>query len=156
MKTSASSILLALAALATAQDLPPDLPSCVQVCAQPYFVTSSGYTTFAGCDVRNVACVCANKQFISEISCCISKSCSAGDQKAAADFGGNLCSQVSLPGTPPLPSIASCAAGNGTSATSTSVPATTVTGSMTTLASPTVTGATAASRNPTIRGRAAR
>jgi hypothetical protein len=126
-----------------------------QACAQPYFIITPNYSTFAGCDVRDVACVCASQQFIFEISCCISKSCSSGDQESTSDFATNLCSQVSIPGTPPLPTVASCPT-NTTSSTSTYIPATSVTSETTVLAYPTVTAAGYAKRNPTIRGRVVR
>ncbi|KAG9234826.1 hypothetical protein BJ875DRAFT_483846 [Amylocarpus encephaloides] len=121
MKTFMGSILLAFVALASGQDLPSDLPPCAKACAIPYF--SSSYGEFANCNVRDVACVCTNKSFISDISCCIAQSCSAEDQETTYDFANNLCSQVVIPGTPPLPSSASCSS-SSTSEPSTSTPST--------------------------------
>ncbi|TVY82478.1 GPI-anchored CFEM domain protein [Lachnellula suecica] len=100
-------LLTALAALTTAQnpgDLPSQLPACAQSCASPYF-TASG-TTFAGCYYKDVSCVCSMSDFIIAISCCIATSCNAADQQITIAFAQNLCGQVSLPGTPPLPSTA--------------------------------------------------
>lgn len=42
----------------------------------------------------NVKCICSNKQFLSEIACCIAPVCSAAEQTEAVNFA----SQVSFPG----------------------------------------------------------
>ncbi|CAG8949501.1 hypothetical protein HYFRA_00007731 [Hymenoscyphus fraxineus] len=143
MKVFASSFLLAIVAMVSAQDLPPDLPACAQACALPYF--DSTFEKFAGCPARAVACVCTNTDFVAEISCCIYQNCTAAEQQTSVDFGNNLCSQVVLPGTPPLPSSASCPASSSPTPTPTptpypsSPPAVTVTVSPSACSAPTST-----------------
>ncbi|RDL38038.1 uncharacterized protein BP5553_05471 [Venustampulla echinocandica] len=101
-------ITLALAALVSSQSLPTELPDCAKSCALLHF-TSNG-SSFADCDSKDVSCICSNGAFVSSISCCIFSNCNTEDQEVVVEFAQNLCSQVVIPGTPDLPSSASCPA----------------------------------------------
>ncbi|KAF4627134.1 hypothetical protein G7Y89_g11019 [Cudoniella acicularis] len=105
MKTT-SFLVLALSAIAFAQDFPAELPDCSKVCAKPYFASNN--TMFATCAVNDVACICTNTAFVNKISCCIFSNCNADDQAIVVDFATNLCTQVDVSGTPTLPTAASC------------------------------------------------
>ncbi|KLU88883.1 hypothetical protein MAPG_07864 [Magnaporthiopsis poae ATCC 64411] len=87
MKTSAVLAALALAVATNAQTA-GDLPKCAQDCANQFLLNGIG-----NCG-RDPKCICSNKSFIGDISCCISKpgGCNAEDQKKAIVYAAQLCS----------------------------------------------------------------
>ncbi|KAK6376594.1 hypothetical protein LTS17_007189 [Exophiala oligosperma] len=62
------------------------------------------------------ACICTTKSFITDISCCIYKSCDASDQQAALAYAHSICDPVG--GSTLLPASAGCAANSTSPATS--------------------------------------
>ncbi|KAJ9151071.1 hypothetical protein NKR19_g5042, partial [Coniochaeta hoffmannii] len=71
---------------------------------------------------REIGCICANKDFISAISCCLINECDAADQQKAIDFAQQLCqaNQVSVPNTVVCTSTSSSGAAGATTTTSSS------------------------------------
>jgi len=63
------------------------VPTCGQSCLTKYI--SGG--NIAGCSSLNVACICSNQSFLSDVACCLSVSCDAADQQIATNFADNLC-----------------------------------------------------------------
>ena len=65
------------------------------------------YTTgdaIAGCGQLNAACICANKDFLSDIACCLAGSCSPEDQAKAVTFAQQICTANGIT----VPSAVSC------------------------------------------------
>ncbi|KAF9886215.1 hypothetical protein FE257_011938 [Aspergillus nanangensis] len=94
--------LVALLSGAAAQDL-GDLPDCAKSCATGAIPQH--------CELIDIGCICGDKSFITNISCCVAKACSA-----VIDFATQLCKGG---GITDLPKSASCPAG-GDTATETS------------------------------------
>ncbi|KAK4130077.1 hypothetical protein BT67DRAFT_446044 [Trichocladium antarcticum] len=88
------------------------IPPCAQPCADSFMQGGIG-----DCG-SNVKCICSNKQFLSEIACCIAPVCNAAEQTEAVNFASQLCKGA---GVTDLPTAVSCT----TSAAKTSSPATT-------------------------------
>ncbi|RAL09464.1 CFEM domain-containing protein [Aspergillus homomorphus CBS 101889] len=108
------------------------LPPCARECATGAIPKT--------CQLIDVGCICGTKSFISDMSCCVAKSCSPEDEKAALAFAVQLCSGAGVTG---LPSSASCANSiTSTNATSASVTSFTATapGKSTASATTTLTG----------------
>ncbi|KKK12172.1 hypothetical protein P175DRAFT_0502766 [Aspergillus ochraceoroseus IBT 24754] len=110
------SIALALATVlstAAAQSM-TGLPDCAKTCATGAIPSK--------CNMIDVECICGTKTFITDISCCVAKKCSASDQKAALEFAQEICSGA---GVTDLPSSATCE--NSTSTTAAATTSTTTT-----------------------------
>lgn len=150
MKTFTLALPLALASLSLAQL--QGLPTCAQSCANIFLNGGIG-----NCG-RDAACICADKDFISAISCCLIGACNADDQQKAIDFAQQICqaNQVSVPNTVVCTSTSSSggaasttsssstspATNSASTTTSTTTSATTSTGSSTTSASSTTSTGT--------------
>ncbi|KAF2405563.1 hypothetical protein EJ06DRAFT_30323 [Trichodelitschia bisporula] len=94
----AAFLIAALAASVIAQT--PDLsqlPKCATSCV------GTGLTT-TGCSNINVNCICASKDWINTLSCCVSKACSEDDQKKTIQFAHDICAPAGVA----LPSAAGC------------------------------------------------
>ncbi|RAK82446.1 CFEM domain-containing protein [Aspergillus fijiensis CBS 313.89] len=108
------------------------LPVCARECATGAIPKT--------CQSIDVGCICGTKSFISDMSCCVAKSCSPQDEKAALGFTVQLCSGA---GVTDLPSSASCAnsvtSTNATSASTTTSPVNS-SGNSTASATTTLTG----------------
>jgi len=110
MRLQAFSVVAAIACTVFAQDL-TQLPPCASKC-----VGTSLSTT--GCGQLNVTCICASKDWISGLSCCVAQACSAADIDKTVKFAQNIC----LPAGVTIPSTVSCStagpsATGGTNAT---------------------------------------
>ncbi|OJK00558.1 hypothetical protein ASPACDRAFT_1856124 [Aspergillus aculeatus ATCC 16872] len=108
------------------------LPACARECATGAIPKT--------CQSIDVGCICGTKSFISDMSCCVAKSCSPQDEKAALGFAVQLCDGA---GVTDLPSSASCANSvTSTNATSASTPTSPVnsSGNSTVSATTTFTG----------------
>ncbi|ROW00962.1 hypothetical protein VSDG_02701 [Cytospora chrysosperma] len=107
------------------------LPTCAQQCATEQF--SGGSYGDCGTDP---ACICADPEFISTISCCLVDACNAADQQAAISFAQQMCAAngVTVQSTVSCATAAATgtsAAGSSSAASSSSAPAsTTGTGSV--------------------------
>ncbi|PYI23367.1 putative CFEM domain protein [Aspergillus violaceofuscus CBS 115571] len=105
------------------------LPACARECATGAIPKT--------CQPIDVGCICGTKSFISDMSCCVAKSCSPQDEKAALGFALQLCSGA---GVTDLPSSASCAnSATSTNATSASTTTSPVNSSGNSTASATIT-----------------
>ncbi|KAK0642012.1 hypothetical protein B0T16DRAFT_394198 [Cercophora newfieldiana] len=102
MKAFSTLFSLALATVAIAQAIPP----CAQGCVDPYLQNGIGD---CGTDAK---CICANKDFITGISCCLADKCPVSDQNVAISFAAQFCGAVGVSG---LPTTVACATASGTS-----------------------------------------
>jgi hypothetical protein len=84
-------------ALTAAQSLLKGLPDCAKDCVG---------NNFGGCSLLDVPCICANKDLINNLSCCVANTCSAADQAAVIKFAKDLCVANGVS----VPTQASCAA----------------------------------------------
>ncbi|KAK0621734.1 hypothetical protein B0T17DRAFT_302236 [Bombardia bombarda] len=82
MKVPAILVSLALATIAVAQA--PTLPECAKECADGFL--TSGIGNCGG----DVACICADSSFISDISCCLVGKCQPPDQSSAIVFASGV------------------------------------------------------------------
>jgi hypothetical protein len=149
MKVPAALLSLALASAVVAQGT-PELPSCAQQCANQFLVGGIGD---CGSDVK---CICANKDFLGSIACCLAGACDQASQDQAVQFALGLCQGV---GVTDLPSSVACTTGSASttapasestsgSATGTETsPATTGTGSAASEATGASATSTTSSRN---------
>ncbi|EGS21204.1 uncharacterized protein CTHT_0030500 [Thermochaetoides thermophila DSM 1495] len=103
MKLSAALVALGLAGAALAQDAQPTLPACAQDCANKFLQEGIGN---CGSDP---ACICANKSFIGDISCCLIGVCDDAAQTAAVIFANSLCSAFKVSDLPTAPSCSTAA-----------------------------------------------
>ncbi|KAG9692064.1 hypothetical protein KCU95_g7679, partial [Aureobasidium melanogenum] len=101
---------LAAATLATAQS--SSIPSCANACISQALP--------ANCNL-DPKCICADANFISTISCCVSTACDVSGQQAALGYAKQICAPV---GVTNLPTSASCAASASSSGTSAAAVAT--------------------------------
>ncbi|KAK6843304.1 hypothetical protein PG990_004775 [Apiospora arundinis] len=92
------------------------LPECSKGCLNN-FVSGSGQQ-IGGCPATDAKCICAKKEFIDGISCCVMDACSKEDQAASITFASTFCGTlgVQVPNVVACPSK-SAAAGSGPSAT---------------------------------------
>jgi len=70
-----------------------------------------------GCPATDAKCICAKKEFIDGISCCVMDACSKDDQAASITFASTFCGTLGVQ----VPNVVSCpsksAAASGPSAT---------------------------------------
>ncbi|KAF2810008.1 uncharacterized protein BDZ99DRAFT_301459 [Mytilinidion resinicola] len=111
MRFSIIAVIAALTSLSTAQSLLDQLPQCARTCVGQ---------NFGGCKTLDIACICGNSDLISNLSCCVSKSCDADDTKTTIEFAAQLCKTYNII----VPSVASCAS----SASATGTPSSTASG----------------------------
>ncbi|KAF1996144.1 hypothetical protein P154DRAFT_525854 [Amniculicola lignicola CBS 123094] len=104
MRFSTVAFLGALSSVALAQSLLDQLPKCAQVCFG---------SNFGGCQTLDIGCICGNAALIAELSCCVSKGCTAKEADATIKFAAGLCQANGIS----VPSAASCAASSGASST---------------------------------------
>ncbi|KAK8137691.1 hypothetical protein PG984_001071 [Apiospora sp. TS-2023a] len=114
----------AFAGLAAAQQSGlGSLPECSKGCLNN-FVSGSGQQ-IGGCPATDAKCICAKKEFIDGISCCVSDACNKADQDASIQFASTFCGTLGVQ----VPNVVSCpsksAAASGASATGGSMPSNT-------------------------------
>jgi hypothetical protein len=84
-------LLLVLSALAWAlpayAQVDGKIPDCAQSCVNDLTSGSS----IGNCPSLDVKCICSSSSFLGNIACCLGKSCSASDQKAAAAYAASIC-----------------------------------------------------------------
>ncbi|KAK4188427.1 hypothetical protein QBC35DRAFT_451245 [Podospora australis] len=97
MKVPAALFSLALATSVAAQGL--ELPTCAQGCANQYLRGGIGN---CGTDAK---CICANREFIDSIACCLDGVCDAPAQTSAIVYASSLCSAF---GVTTLPTAVIC------------------------------------------------
>ncbi|KAE8349141.1 hypothetical protein BDV28DRAFT_141875 [Aspergillus coremiiformis] len=102
-----SLILAACLSTVFAQSL-DGLPNCAKDCATGSIPKQ--------CQPIDVACICGDKSFINNISCCVANKCSKDQQNAVIKFASQICGGA---GINDLPKGASCTSGSS-SATETS------------------------------------
>ncbi|EPS27593.1 hypothetical protein PDE_02536 [Penicillium oxalicum 114-2] len=122
MKFTQFTLAAALLATVTAQGL-DSLPDCSKSCANNAIPASCGL---------DIKCICGDKSFLSNISCCVADKCSQADQETTLKVAKGICAAG---GVTDLPSAISCAS-SGASATATG----TSTGTMTGMSTMTMTG----------------
>ncbi|OCL13334.1 hypothetical protein AOQ84DRAFT_352052 [Glonium stellatum] len=96
MRFVSVALIASLSSFAVAQLL-DGLPKCAQSCVG---------SNFGSCQTLDIKCICSNKDLISSLSCCVSKSCSADDTQKTITFASQLCSTYGIT----VPTIASCPA----------------------------------------------
>lgn len=77
------------------------LPDCAKDCATGSIPKQ--------CQAIDIACICADKSFINNISCCVANKCSKDQQDAVIKFANQICGGA---GVNDLPKSASCASGS--------------------------------------------
>lgn len=138
MRLSLLTIASGLASVTFAQTA-SGVPSCAQPCVAKFTSGSS----IAGCNGVDVACICSNKDFLSDIACCLVNVCDEADQEAATTYAHQICASNGVTNLPPAVSCASSAA----SSTATASGASTAT-SATANAVTTTSSTTASSSSP--------
>ncbi|KAK8089515.1 hypothetical protein PG997_004476 [Apiospora hydei] len=108
--------IAAFAGLAAAQQSGlGSLPECSKGCLNN-FVSGSGQQ-IGGCPATDAKCICAKKEFIDGIACCVSDACNKADQDASIQFASTFCGTLGVQ----VPNVVSCpsksAAASGASAT---------------------------------------
>ncbi|KAG4430433.1 hypothetical protein IFR05_014088 [Cadophora sp. M221] len=129
MKFSLLAVASALASLASAQ-VSGGVPSCAQPCVNQF--TTGGGSEIAGCNRIDVACICSNKDFLSNIACCLVDKCSVEDQQKATDYALAFCKANQVTGLPTAVSCASTASSTGVPTSTNSAATITSGGSSTT------------------------
>jgi hypothetical protein len=104
----------------------------------------------AGCNSVDITCICSNKNFLSDIACCLVNVCSVADQQAATEYAQTLCRTN---GVTNLPSAVSCASTATQSSTAAPSGSTATSGTSTTTTSTSATGS-AATHSTTTSGTA--
>ncbi|KAK3900270.1 hypothetical protein C8A05DRAFT_36107 [Staphylotrichum tortipilum] len=108
MKVPTALLALTLASIAAAQT--PELPKCAQSCADKFLRGGIGN---CGSDP---ACICANKDFLGSIACCLAGVCDGPSQTQAVGFAANLCKGF---GVTDLPTAVACSTASNTGAATT-------------------------------------
>ncbi|GME62752.1 CFEM domain-containing protein [Neofusicoccum parvum] len=131
MRVSAFAAILGYSSLALAQT--QLLPTCAQKCVG---------TDFGGCSTVDVKCICANKELLTGLACCVSTGCNAADQETVINFAQNLCKPQ---GVTDLPTTATCASSASSATSSASSGTASTTASSAASASASATGSAASS-----------
>ncbi|KAG5980087.1 hypothetical protein E4U55_004400 [Claviceps digitariae] len=87
MKSTLITLALATGFVAAQAPQLDKIPKCAYSCVSS-FITGSN---IAGCAPADIACVCSNKEFLSNISCCLQKDCSKDDIQSTIQFAAGLC-----------------------------------------------------------------
>ncbi|KAJ5948451.1 Cell wall protein TIR3 [Penicillium verhagenii] len=111
--------ILALAIVSAANAQLSSLPTCAQTCATNAIPASCGV---------DVACICDNTSFLSDIACCIVGKCTTEEQEETLKAAKGICAAG---GVTNLPSVVACTTGASSSTTGSSA-STTGSGSTTT------------------------
>ncbi|KAK0119181.1 hypothetical protein ONS95_008038 [Cadophora gregata] len=135
----------ALVSLISAQGVTGGVPACAQPCINQF--TSNGGSTIAGCNRIDATCICANKDFLGGIACCLVDKCNLDDQKAATEYALAFCKANQVTGLPTAVSCASTATASTGNPTATGSAAATITSSGANAASTTASGTTSAPAN---------
>ncbi|KAI5808435.1 proline-rich antigen [Pyronema omphalodes] len=90
MKFSVAIILAAVSAIVSAQGL-GDLPPCAALCA------SGALGGMTQCSTTDFKCICSQKDFLTKITECVSKSCDKADQDKTVQFAAGLCKSANAP-----------------------------------------------------------
>ncbi|KAM7189535.1 hypothetical protein V8F33_010013 [Rhypophila sp. PSN 637] len=106
------------------------LPDCAKSCADGFLRNGIGN---CGSDVK---CICADKNFLGDIACCLKGTCPDAEQTSAVAYASTLCVAF---GVTDLPTAVSCAA------SSTSKPASNTAAPTNAAPTPTATGGDASS-----------
>ncbi|KAI9884727.1 MAG: hypothetical protein M1823_003471 [Watsoniomyces obsoletus] len=109
MQLIIASVFAGLLALASAQTTPnlAGLPSCARAC-----VGTS--VNVPGCQGLDIRCICSNRDFLNNISCCIQRSCSAEEQASTIRFASGLCATAGVN----VPTEATCPSGSASASPS--------------------------------------
>jgi len=97
------------------------VPTCGQPCLTKY--TSGG--NIAGCNSLDVACICSNQNFLSDVACCLSVNCDPADQQEATNFADSLCKANGVT----VPTAVVCTSTPAATGSSTTSPSASSTGS---------------------------
>ncbi|KAJ5647591.1 Cell wall protein TIR3 [Penicillium lividum] len=125
MKLTQSVLALATVVLTATAQL-SSLPTCAQSCATNAIPSSCGV---------DVACICGNKSFLSDIACCIVGKCTTAEQEQTLKAAKGICLAG---GVTDLPSTVACT--TGASSTTTASSASTASSQSTTTGTTTATG----------------
>ncbi|CAF9919372.1 MAG: hypothetical protein GOMPHAMPRED_001766 [Gomphillus americanus] len=107
--------LLAFASLLAAVTAQNGVPTCAAGCVR---------NLPSQCATQDIGCICGDSSFITNVSCCVFKSCPQSDQAAALSFALNICQAGGVSLTNTAATCLSTAATTPSSSTS-STPAST-------------------------------
>ncbi|PHH54017.1 hypothetical protein CFIMG_000944RA [Ceratocystis fimbriata CBS 114723] len=110
----ASTIFLAAIAGVVSAQTSTSLPSCATNCVSGF---TSG-STIADCSQGDVACICGNNEFLSQIACCLVDACNEQDQASTLSYASNLCAGFGVT----VPDAIACnTSGSGSNSTTSGV-----------------------------------
>ncbi|KAI9724384.1 MAG: hypothetical protein M1812_000452 [Candelaria pacifica] len=110
MKIAILTFVATLIACVLAQAGTEGLPDCAKGCLG---------SSFGGCKLGDIACICSNKDYLGSIACCISDKCSDAEKKATIAFATSLCSSAGVT----VPQEATCSTATGSASTATNTAA---------------------------------
>ncbi|KAK4100905.1 hypothetical protein N658DRAFT_87441 [Parathielavia hyrcaniae] len=116
MKIPAGLLSLALASAVAAQGS-PELPGCATSCADDFLTGGIG-----DCSNADIACICANDEFLNSIACCLVDVCSEAEQEQAVQFALGICAGS---GVSDLPTAVVCESASSATSTAASTEAST-------------------------------
>ena len=111
---------------------------------QPCVAKFTSGSTIAGCNGPDVSCICANKDFLSNIACCLVDVCNQADQEAATTYAHQICAANGVTNLPASVVCTSSATSSTSTATGTNAASAATSGASTT----TTSGASTSSSSP--------
>ncbi|KFZ13360.1 hypothetical protein V501_03746 [Pseudogymnoascus sp. VKM F-4519 (FW-2642)] len=85
--------VIALAALISVTAAAGGVPDCAKPCVTQFTSGSS----IAGCNNLNTNCICSNKDFLSNIACCLIDKCDEAGRNAAIAYAKSICATADPP-----------------------------------------------------------
>ncbi|OBT93391.1 hypothetical protein VE01_08731 [Pseudogymnoascus verrucosus] len=110
-----ASAVIALAALISVTAAAGGVPDCAKPCVTQFTSGSS----IAGCNNLNTNCICSNKDFLSNIACCLIDKCDEAGRNAAIAYAKSICATADPPVEVPSEVVcnSSSSSSKGTAAT---------------------------------------
>ncbi|OBT47601.1 hypothetical protein VE00_03018 [Pseudogymnoascus sp. WSF 3629] len=88
-----ASAVIALAALISVSSAAGGVPDCAKPCVEQF---TSG-SNVAGCNKLNTNCICSNKDFLSNIACCLVDKCDEAGRSGAIAYAKSICATADPP-----------------------------------------------------------
>ncbi|OBT76204.1 hypothetical protein VF21_05033 [Pseudogymnoascus sp. 05NY08] len=88
-----ASAVIALAAFISVASAAGGLPPCAKPCVDQFTTGSS----IAGCNSLNTNCICSNKDFLSNIACCLLDKCDEAGRNSAIAYAKTICATADPP-----------------------------------------------------------
>ncbi|KFY13294.1 hypothetical protein V492_03370 [Pseudogymnoascus sp. VKM F-4246] len=109
------SAVVALAALTSVSSAAGGVPDCAHPCVDQF---TSG-SNIAGCNSLNTHCICSNKDFLSNIACCLIDKCDEAGKNAAISYAKTICATADPPVEVPDQVVCNSSSSGGTAAATT-------------------------------------